>query len=202
MSKTEKSARSVCIFCGSSEGLGEGYMQTARETGLELAKNNLRLVYGGGGTGLMGASAKAAHEAGGDVLGIMPEFLVSVERAYMEVETRIVPDMHVRKMQMFEESNAFIILPGGIGTLEEVMEVLSWQRLQLHQKPIVFLAHNDYWAPLIAALRHTIHEKFSPDWMMDDVFVASNAKEAVQMILNDWNGPQKELRSIAPIEKV
>ena len=130
---------SVCVFCGSSNAADPDFLASAREFGKILAAEGIRLVYGGGGVGLMGAVAKAAHDDGGKVLGVMPQFLRSREIVYDEVETVMVTSMHERKMLMFERADAFVVLPGGIGTLEEVVELLSWRRLDLHRKPIVFL---------------------------------------------------------------
>ena len=126
---------SVCVYCGSSNLVDPRHLADAESFGKDLAANGMRLVYGGGGVGLMGAVARAAHDAGGRVLGIMPEFLRSREILYDEVETIIVPNMHERKMIMFQESDAFVVLPGGIGTLEEIVELLSWRRLDLHGRP-------------------------------------------------------------------
>jgi uncharacterized protein (TIGR00730 family) len=122
----------------------------------------VRLVYGGGGVGLMGAVAKAAHDHGGKVLGVMPQFLRSREMLYDEVETVVVTSMHERKMMMFEQSDAFVVLPGGIGTLEEVVELLSWRRLDLHRKPIVFLDQKGFWQPLFDLIDHTIEGHLTP----------------------------------------
>jgi uncharacterized protein (TIGR00730 family) len=124
----------------------------------------VRLVYGGGGVGLMGACARGAHLAGGKVLGVMPAFLQDRERLYDAVETLIVDSMHERKMIMFEEADAFVVLPGGIGTLEEVVELMSWRRLELHRKPIVFLSPDGFWDPLFRLIDHTIAQNLTPSW--------------------------------------
>jgi uncharacterized protein (TIGR00730 family) len=115
----------------------------------------------------MGACARAAHQAGGEVLGIIPDFLIGKERAYDEVETVVVSSMHERKQMMFERSDGFVILPGGIGTLEEVVELLSWRRLDLHFKPVVFYNPRDFWAPLFALFQHTVDERLTPPEFMD-----------------------------------
>ena len=128
---------SVCVFCGSSDQAAPSLLDDARRLGEYLAEAGLRLVYGGGGVGLMGACAIAAHKAGGDVLGIIPEFLKIKERRLDVVNTIVVTSMHERKLMMFEKSDSFVVLPGGIGTLEEIVELLSWGRLALHAKPIV-----------------------------------------------------------------
>lgn len=174
--------RSICVYCGSSSGIKPEYVTLARELGAELAKQNHRLVYGGGGLGLMGAVARAAHDAGGDVLGIIPEFLKAAEKTFTEVEHVFVPDMHTRKIRMFEEADAFIVLPGGIGTLEEVIEVLSWLRLNLHQKPIICLSDTGYWDRLEGLMEHMVTEGFAPASLINDVQYAADPIEALSMI--------------------
>lgn len=154
--------RSVCLFCGSSDLSDPAYTEAARAFGRQTAAAGWRLVYGGGGVGLMGASARAAHEAGGRVLGVMPGFLRSRERLFDEVETLIVPSMHERKTIMYDQSDAFVVAPGGVGTLEEVIEVLSWKRLDLHSKPVIFLNLNGFWEPLLAVMEHSIAENMTP----------------------------------------
>jgi hypothetical protein len=158
---------SVCVFCGSSDTTRPEYLDLAQRFGAALAAHGMRLVYGGGSIGLMGRAARAAHEAGGDVLGIMPRFLERRERVLSEVPHRMVDTMHERKHVMFEESDAFVILPGGVGTLEEVVEVLSWRRLDLHAKPIVFLAEDDFWAPFFELIDHTIAANLTPESFRD-----------------------------------
>ena len=157
---------SVCVFCASSPGIDPAYMAGADRLGVLLAQEGLRLVYGGGGVGLMGACAKAAHAAGGDVLGIMPTFLRNREMALDSVKTVFVESMHERKAMMFEQSDAFAVLPGGVGTLEEVVELLSWRRLGLHRKPIVFLDPGGFWAPLFELISHTVAQGVTPAWFM------------------------------------
>ena len=154
--------KSVCLFCGSSDLSDPAYTAAARDFGEQTAKAGWRLVYGGGGVGLMGASARAAHEAGGRVLGVMPGFLRSRERLFDDVETLIVPSMHERKTIMYDQSDAFVVAPGGVGTLEEVIEVLSWKRLDLHSKPVIFLNLNGFWEPLLAVMEHSIAEGMTP----------------------------------------
>jgi uncharacterized protein (TIGR00730 family) len=153
---------SVCVFCGSSEAADPAFLAAARRLGEDLAKAGLRLVYGGGGVGLMGACARGAHEAGGRVLGVIPDFLVGRERALESVEHVIVGDMHQRKMMMFEHAQGFVILPGGIGTLEEAVELLSWRRLDLHAKPVVFYNPRDFWKTLFDCFQMTVDERLTP----------------------------------------
>lgn len=158
------SLETVCVYCASSNTAKAAFLSAAREFGATLAAEGVRLVYGGGGVGLMGACARGAHEAGGKVLGVMPAFLQTREVLYREIETVVVQSMHERKQIMFEEADAFAILPGGIGTLEEIVELLSWRRLELHRKPMVFLSPGGFWNPLFRLLEHTIDEKLTPAW--------------------------------------
>ena len=130
--------KSVCVYCASSGGADPEWLAAAVRLGAALAAADLRLVYGGGGVGLMGACASAAQAAGGRVLGVMPRFLISREHAAPTVDTVLVDTMHERKIRMFDEADAFAVLPGAIGTLEEAVELISWRRLGLHAKPIVF----------------------------------------------------------------
>jgi hypothetical protein len=154
--------RSVCVYCGSSNSTKPEYLSLAERFGCALAERKLRLVYGGGAVGLMGRCARAAHEAGGEVLGIMPRFLERQEIVYEAVAHRMVDTMHERKFIMFEEADAFVVLPGGIGTLEEAVETLSWARLGLHTKPVVFLAEDDFWTPFFHLIEHTVEANLTP----------------------------------------
>jgi len=157
---------SVCVFCGSSDAADPAYLRAAAELGQALAAADLRLVYGGGGVGLMGACARAAHEAGGRVLGVIPGFLVGREQALESVEHVVVANMHERKMMMFERADAFVVLPGGVGTLEEVVELLSWRRLDLHAKPVVFYNPGGFWRPLFDLFQHTVDARLTPPEFM------------------------------------
>jgi uncharacterized protein (TIGR00730 family) len=162
MSSKSRRLDSVCVYCASSDAADPDFLAAADELGATLAREGLRLVYGGGGVGLMGACARAAHAAGGRVLGVIPRFLVSHERPLGNVDTVIVQSMHERKMMMFEEADAFAILPGGIGTLEEVVELLSWRRLGLHAKPIVFYDAKGFWRPLFEVFDHILDQNLVP----------------------------------------
>jgi uncharacterized protein (TIGR00730 family) len=170
--------QSVCLFCGSSDAVHPAYLEAARTFGEATAKAGWRLVYGGGGVGLMGASARAAHAAGGRVLGVMPGFLRSRERLFDEVETLIVPSMHERKTIMYDQSDVFVVAPGGVGTLEEAIEILSWKRLDLHSKPVIFLNLNGFWDALLAVMEHSIEEGMTPAafrqaWVVCDTVAAA-----------------------------
>ena len=162
MSTEAVEIRSVGLFCGSSAGNDPAWAAAADTFGRTLAGEGLRLVYGGGAVGLMGACARAAVGAGGRVLGVIPEFLRLPEVAYEAAELVVVASMHERKAVMFREADAFVVMPGGIGTLEEAIELLSWSRLDLHAKPIVFLDLAGFWRPLFELIDHTARQGFTP----------------------------------------
>ncbi|GGO05188.1 cytokinin riboside 5'-monophosphate phosphoribohydrolase [Iodidimonas muriae] len=154
--------KSVCIYCGSRSGAHPGYADLAKATGEAIASAGLTLVYGGGQVGLMGICARSATAMGGRVVGIIPEHLDKVEIAQTGLtELHIVSDMHSRKRMMFDRSDAFIVLPGGMGTLDEFIEVLTWSQLDLHDKPIFLLNHDGYWEPLLALLNHVVDQGFA-----------------------------------------
>ena len=151
--------RSVCVYCGSSPGTNGAYVESAALLGKTLAQAGIRLVYGGGDSGLMGAAARGALSVGGKVTGIIPEFLVQLEQSKGTVgldgaEMVVVPDMHTRKQKMFEQADAFVALPGGIGTLEELVEIMTWAQLGRHMKPMGVLNTDDFWSPLLSLLDH------------------------------------------------
>ena len=171
--------RSVCVFCGSSDAADPAYLAAATALGQGLAAARLRLVYGGGGVGLMGAVARGAHDAGGQVLGIIPDFLLGKERALETVEHVVVTSMHQRKQMFFEESDGFVILPGGIGTLEEVVELLSWRRLDLHTLPVVFYSPDGFWQPLFDLFQHTVDARLTPPDFMNAWTVVDRVEEII-----------------------
>lgn len=153
---------SVAVFCGSRTGDNPAYAMAARALGAGLARAGIRLVYGGGRVGLMGITADAALDAGGQVLGVIPEFLQQREVAHERVKPMIVtPNMHVRKHGMFEAADAFVTLPGGIGTLDETIEIISWRQLRLHDKPILICDVDGSAEPLRLALEATIRMGFA-----------------------------------------
>ncbi len=170
---------SVCVFCGSSDAADPAYLAAAADLGRAIAAARLKLIYGGGGVGLMGACAIAAHEAGGEVLGIIPNFLKIKERRLDVVETITVDSMHERKMIMFERSDSFIVLPGGIGTLEEIVELLSWRRLDLHFKPVVFYSPDGFWEPLFHLFQHTVDSRFTPPDFMHSYVTVSRIEDII-----------------------
>lgn len=179
MSHESRRLDSVCVYCGSSDAVDPRLLEDAAEVGREFARAGIRLVYGGGGVGLMGASAGAAHDAGGRVLGIIPSFLIGKERPLTKVETEVVETMAERKKGLFDSSDAFVVLPGGIGTLEEIVELLSWRRLNLHDKPVVFYSPDGFWDTLFALFEHTIATGFTPASFREAYRVVSKPEEVV-----------------------
>ncbi len=183
---TEK--KSICVYCGSHPGNDPEFMAMGTKLGEIIAKNGFRLVYGGGTWGIMGAVAHGCLDAGGEVLGVIPEFLVNHEGRREELkvltELRITKDMHERKGLLFNEADAFVALPGGIGTLEELVEVLTWAQLGRHSKPIIMASLKGFWKPLEKLL----------DQMDKNGFIHSGDKlkpvvvediEAIVPIIND-----------------
>ncbi|RUZ69176.1 TIGR00730 family Rossman fold protein [Mesorhizobium sp. M7A.F.Ca.US.006.01.1.1] len=156
--------RSVCVYCGSSPGRDETYIKAGHLLGRSIAKAGLRLVYGGGTKGIMGAVAEGALKAGGKVTGIIPRFLINKEATETALdrldELLITDNMHERKHKMFEKSDAFVALPGGIGTVEEIVEIMTWGQLGHHRKPIVFANVKGFWDPMLALLDHMAAEGF------------------------------------------
>ena len=189
LAKTPESLRSVAVFCGSRPGKDPEHMALATRTGEYIAAHGLRLVYGGGGLGLMGATARAARDGGAPVLGVIPEVLREVEATLDGIDHEFVPDMHERKIRMYTESDAFIILPGGIGTLEEAVEVLSWQRLNLHDKPILFLSDTGYWDELLAEFDRIMEQGFASEDMANDILTATTVEDAFATLQNRIDNP-------------
>lgn len=174
-------AFSVCVYCGSSPAAPSAHLALAAELGGAIAQNGWRYVYGGGGLGLMGAGALAAHDSGGAVLGILPRFLEQREPPPAHIPLLRVDTMHERKWLMFRESDAFVVLPGGIGTLEELVEVTSWMRLDLHKKPIIVLGRA-YWTPFYQLLDHMTEARYMPAGFTAQLPLADSAAEAVDLL--------------------
>ncbi|WGK64901.1 LOG family protein [Croceiramulus getboli] len=161
MSKKTNTLKSICVFCGSSPGRDSDILAAARSLGTELAQSDRFLVYGGSKIGVMGAVAQSTLDAGGKVIGIIPDFLKTKEVVHLELQELIVTEnMHERKMIMHERSDAFITLPGGFGTLEELFEIITWSQLGLHQKPIGLLNINGFFDPLLAQLKQMVEVGF------------------------------------------
>jgi uncharacterized protein (TIGR00730 family) len=169
--------RRVCVFCGSSSGRLPAYADAARAFGATVASRGLGLVYGGGGVGLMGALADGALAAGGEVIGVIPQQLVDRELAHGGLsELRIVESLHERKALMAAQADAFVALPGGFGTLDELMEQLTWAQLGLHSKPVGLLDVQGYWRPLIAFARHATDEGFVREPDLGAIAVADDGE--------------------------
>jgi uncharacterized protein (TIGR00730 family) len=170
--------KTVCVYCGSGAGNNPRFIEAAIALGKSFAENNVRLVYGGGSVGLMGAVAKSTIDHGGSVTGIIPEFLRARENALTSVQEMIVtPDMHERKRLMFERSDAFVALPGGIGTLEELVEQLTWQQLGRHTKPILLANIDNFWEPLLSLLSHMRTTEFIRPMLAVNVLMADHVDE-------------------------
>jgi uncharacterized protein (TIGR00730 family) len=152
----------LCVYCGSSDRVDPAHRQAAANLGRTLAGAGVALIYGGGRIGLMGICADAALAAGGRVVGVIPEHLNDFEIGHQGVsELHVVPSMHSRKQLMFELADAFAVLPGGIGTLDETFEIITWRHLGLHDKPIVLIDNNGYWRPFVALIDHVIATGFA-----------------------------------------
>ncbi len=179
--------RSICVYCGSSPGRGDAYLKAGHVLGRAIAQAGLVLVYGGGTRGIMGAVADGAIRAGGKVTGIIPQFLMDKEAtrtALERLDDLVVTDnMHQRKHMMFEKSDAFVALPGGIGTVEEIIEIMTWAQLGHHRKPIVFGNVGGFWDPMLALLDHMRAEGFIHTSHLVEPLVVDAADAIVPAIL-------------------
>ena len=172
--------QTVCVYCGSGPGTNPRFVEAAIGLGKALAENGIRLVYGGGSIGLMGAVATSVLDHGGAVTGIIPDFLTARENALTRVQEMIVtPDMHERKLLMFERSDAFVALPGGIGTLEELVEQLTWQQLGRHSKPVLLANIENFWEPFFALIAHMRATAFIRPTLAVDILKAERVEDIV-----------------------
>lgn len=186
------SLKSVCVYCGSSNKVDPAHKEAARAVGHALAEHKLNVVYGGGHVGLMGILADAALNAGGTVTGIIPEHLYIREVQHSGLtKLHVVDSMHTRKKMMVEQSDAFLVLPGGLGTLDETFEVLTWKQLGLHDKPIVIYNNGGFWTPLLGMIDHIIATGFAPAGNRDFYRVASNIDEMFKALAAP-NGPKSD----------
>jgi hypothetical protein len=182
--------QSVCVLCGSRAGSLPAYGDAARRLGRLIAVRGARLIYGGGSIGLMGIVADSVMAAGGSVIGIIPEFLVRYEVGHKRLSELIVTDsMQERKRQMFELSDGFVILPGGLGTLDEAFEIITWKQLRLHSAPIVVLDVDGYWAPLQSLIEAVIRGEFAHP-AVRELFTAVASPEEVFPALESAPAPQ------------
>jgi uncharacterized protein (TIGR00730 family) len=179
----QRLVRNICVYCGSSQGSDPGYEAGARKLGLAMAKAGIGLVYGGGAHGLMGALANSVLASGGRVTGIIPNFLIDREGLLPDLqECIVVADMHERKRLMFERADAFVALPGGIGTLEELTEQLTWVQLERHTKPVVIADIFGFWQPLLLLFAHMREHSFIQSSFEIRYLVAEKIEDVVPMI--------------------
>jgi uncharacterized protein (TIGR00730 family) len=194
ISVTMSKIRNICVYCGSGPGADPAFVAAARAFGAILADNRIGLVYGGGSVGLMGEIAGAMTERGGRVIGIIPTFLQNREHANTRGDLIVVRDMHERKQRMFDEADAFVALPGGVGTLEEVVEQMTWAQLGRHKKPILLANVKRFWDPLCALLDHMEELQFIRSGLAVKYLVAERVEDILPMLM-------KAAHSVAESEK-
>ena len=164
--------KSVCVYCGSRDGVATAYAEAAKATGEMLVKNGWRLVYGAGDVGLMGRVANAVQDAGGNTFGVIPTHLMDWEVGKRDLDSFVITEtMHERKKVMFMNADAVVVLPGGAGSLDEFFEALTWRQLKLHAKPIVLLNIDGFWDPLWALLEHVVKQGFAGDDILSYVSI-------------------------------
>ena len=193
--------KTVCVYCGSGPGTNPHFVEAAIALGKIMAENGIRLVYGGGSVGLMGALAESVLDHGGIVTGVIPEFLVNREHLLVRVQERIItPDMHERKRVMFERADAFVALPGGVGTLEELVEQLTWAQLGRHRKPILIANIDHFWDPLCALLDHMEKLQFIRAGLNVNLLVADRIEDVLpklQAAARKLSEPDAEMQAAA-----
>ena len=175
--------KSVCVYCGSRDGNSPEFAQAALETGVMLAGNNWRLVYGAGDVGLMGRVANAVQAAGGATFGVIPTHLMDWEVGKRDLDTFVITEtMHERKKVMFMNADAVVVLPGGAGSLDEFFEALTWRQLGLHEKPLILLNIDGFWDPLCDLLQHVVDSGFAGDNILSFVQMAEDVAELETML--------------------
>ena len=191
--------QSICVYCGSGPGKNPAFVEAAKSFGRILAENGIRLVYGGGSVGLMGALAESVLAHGGAVTGVIPDFLVNREHMLVSVQERIVTrDMHERKRVMFERADAFVALPGGVGTLEELVEQMTWAQLGRHKKPILILNVARFWDPLVALLDQMEDLQFIRRGMTVKYLVAERVEEILPQLIEVARAVSEAEKEMAP----
>ncbi|HJO75484.1 MAG TPA: TIGR00730 family Rossman fold protein [Rhodospirillales bacterium] len=184
---------SLCVFCGSKTGEGPAFEAAARRLGEQMAERGIRLVYGGGRIGLMGVVADAVLAGGGEAIGVIPEFLKDLEVGNDAVTEQIVTgSMHERKTRMFELSDGFVVLPGGLGTLDETLEIITWKQLRIHSKPVVVLNTDGYWSVLEDLVQRTVDGGFAHS-AVTELFTMVDDPEAVFQALAAQPEPKEEV---------
>ena len=191
--------RTVCVYCGSGPGTNPHFAESAKALGKIFAENAIRLVYGGGSLGLMGAIATSVLDHGGMVTGIIPDFLTARENALARVQEMVVtPDMHERKRLMFERSDAFVALPGGIGTLEELVEQLTWQQLGRHSKPVLLANIDGFWEPFFDLLSHMRSTQFIRAGLTVDILKADRVEDVLPRLRAAAARVPEDAKQMAP----
>ncbi len=192
--------KSICVYCASGPGNNPAFMEAATQLGRILAHNGIRLVYGGGSVGLMGALAEAVLDHGGTVTGVIPDFLVNREHMLVRVQERIItPDMHERKRVMFERADAFVALPGGVGTLEELVEQLTWAQLGRHKKPILILNSAGFWDPLCTLIEQMEELDFIRAGMTVNLLVAERVEEILPKLFEAARAVSEAEKQMIPV---
>src|SRR6266540_399332 len=192
--------KSICVYCASGPGNNPAFVEAARAFGRVLAENGIRLVYGGGAVGLMGTLADAVLDHGGMVTGVIPEFLVNREHMLARVQERIITrDMHERKRIMFERADAFAALPGGVGTLEELVEQLTWAQLGRHKKPILIANIEQFWDPLCALLDHMRKVEFIRTGLAVKLLVAERVEDILPNLTEALRAVPEAAKEMAPV---
>ena len=197
----------LCVYCGSGPGKDPAYMQAANSLGTSIAQNGLGLVYGGGSIGLMGETARAVLAHSGRVIGIIPDFLIQKERMLEQApgqthELIVTNSMHERKITMFERAHGFVVLPGGLGTLEELAEIATWAQLERHNKPIIICNVNGYWDPLVKLLDHMREEHFIRTGMEISLDVVNSAQDVVPLFRKRYDERHCAENSTQPLAQM
>ena len=175
--------KSIAVYCSSSNKVDDIYKAEAKKIGLLLSKKKLKIIYGGGNMGLMGIISNSALDSGGEVYGVITSHLIDIEKRNESLNNiKIVDSMHDRKMEMYNNADAFLIFPGGIGTLEEFFEVYSWKQLQLHNKPIIIYNYNDFWRDLINLIENLINTNFAGENMRDAYKIINNYNDLEKIL--------------------
>lgn len=191
----------ICVYCGSGPGTDPAFVEAATAFGTILAKNGIGLVFGGGSVGIMGTIAKSVRDHGGDVTGIIPEFLVAREHAKRGTDSLIVTrDMHERKRKMFEMADAFVAMPGGIGTLEEIVEQMTWVQLGRHRKPILLANIKGFWNPLCALIDHMKKLEFIRGDLSFDLLVADKVADILPMLQKAALATPKSAKTMSAVD--
>ena len=192
--------KSVCVYCASGPGTNPAFVDSAHRLGQILADNRIRLVYGGGSVGLMGALAASMLDHGGFVTGVIPDFLVNREHMMERAQERIITrDMHERKRIMFERADAFVALPGGVGTLEELVEQITWAQLGRHKKPILLANIEGFWEPLCVLLDHMKTLQFIRAGLAIDLLVANRIEDVLPMLFEAAREVPEAAKNMTPV---